>query len=361
MKNKIPAHIGQVEASKNVLESDSIRIQKRPKQNLGQIGKKIQKSSLNKIQAVDNTQFKHVWPTSGTKRYYSNKENGAIYEKRILVTPDLAQTWRQSTLAVEARTGHRLNRNANPKRIVTMARMMQNGQWPYVGDTIKLSPPDEETKEPIIVDGWHRICATIRANLPIEFLVIFNIPHELFAYIDIGRSRNAADILVVNGFLSQKFLASAARTVWYLERREASMQTLLTNPEILNTVENHKQLGEWIDEIRSADNAFQNSVIVAVSYWISRTGDPRADEFLKGLLKGEGNFHSGNPIMTLRRRILNDETLKGWNSKNRIHLMSLMFQAWEYFLTGQKVDKFRVGSAFNWPGGAPYLKIKAAE
>ena len=304
--------------------------------------------------------------SAGEKLASFTTKKGETFDLWLLdVPPELAKQWQDDTRELEARIGRRLNRNPSRGRVKQMAEMLADDDFPFVGDLIRLSPPDPETGKRHILDGGNRISAIIRAQKSLEALVLLGLRREFFPYIDIGAARSSSDLLTIENHPYGPLLSSTARCVWCLERHYNVFSSAIANPKVVDVVRRHESLVHMVEQMsnESSPKNFRVGAIAAAVYWISVTGNPRADEFLEGFLQGI-RLQVGSPILLLRDKLFNEEKLRH-ALRLRGAVLALIFRVWKLFLEGETVQELHVRAAstgrFPWPEGAPYLPIKEVE
>ena len=100
-----------------------------------------------------------------------------------------------------------INRAPNKHNIGYLADEILKGQFVYNGESIIISD------EGHLLDGQHRLMACIEANMPITVNLVEGIPFDAMTTIDTGRSRNAADVLAMNGIQNTTAMATAIKRI----------------------------------------------------------------------------------------------------------------------------------------------------
>jgi hypothetical protein len=86
-----------------------------------------------------------------------------------------------------------------------MASDMAAGRWHMTGEAIKIA------SDGLLLDGQHRLHAVIKADAPVEMMVVVGIAHEAQDLMDSGRARGVHDVLAIHGEKNANTIASAAR------------------------------------------------------------------------------------------------------------------------------------------------------
>lgn len=98
------------------------------------------------------------------------------------------------------------NRPKRTKNIQQWADAMKSDAWGLTGQTIIFS------KKPYrLLDGQHRLLASILAEAPFRSFAVFGIDGNQFALIDSGSRRNNADVLSIAGAKDPSTMAAALR------------------------------------------------------------------------------------------------------------------------------------------------------
>lgn len=94
-------------------------------------------------------------------------------------------------------------RKLNQIRITSYAADMKSGRWQLNGEAIKFA------KSGVLLDGQHRLYAIIRADTPVQMLVIYDIDDDTNIY-DIGSARSLGAILRKNGIADGNYVVLAS-------------------------------------------------------------------------------------------------------------------------------------------------------
>ncbi|RYD66900.1 MAG: hypothetical protein EOP83_03965 [Verrucomicrobiaceae bacterium] len=123
------------------------------------------------------------------------------------------------------------NRTLSSKAIEVIQRQMEQANFRYTGDAIRISTENK------LIDGQHRLVAAINADQSIDCVVVNNLPPDVMSVIDTGRKRSASDQLRLKGVLNASNVVSAINTVFALAARRQAMKA--TTPEIEQFMHNH--------------------------------------------------------------------------------------------------------------------------
>lgn len=139
----------------------------------------------------------------------TTEEQIATFNEMLKLPPDMAKP-----LLFTPELAHHIlenhNRGNRPKRtgnIALWAKKMAAGEWGLTGQTIVFS------KKPFrILDGQHRLAASIAAQAPFRAFAVFGIDPINFDLIDSGARRNAADVLALMNAQDPAVMAGALKT-----------------------------------------------------------------------------------------------------------------------------------------------------
>lgn len=223
------------------------------------------------------------------------------------------------------------NRALNKSRVAGYAKIMKAGQWQLNGESIKFSEDGD------LIDGQHRLHAVVRAAMPIQAIVIRNLPADSFETIDTGRRRSVSDVLGVKGEHNANFLGSALSLIRYYEDGTLRSDTRRYhgdsgNIEMLEAYKRHPRLQFAVEEIATAYNArrfrFASPSALIVAYYLMSSEDrDRALKFMHALISGE-DLKQGDPILALRNRLINLRS-SGVKEK-RGDTLAAIGKAWRY-------------------------------
>lgn len=260
-------------------------------------------------------------------------------------------------------TGRKFSR----MKVAALKRAIDSENYKLTGDAIRFGPRDLSTGKRPLFDGRHRLTAISEGEKSVRSIVMFGLPKDLWMYFDTHKPRLAADLIAAKdeGVSNATRIATAARTVWYLERQLVPnwSQVNLSNPEILGTLDRHDGLYHWTQEVMRGP--LKMGGVAACVYWLMRTGDDRAEGFVEKLISSRADLKITDPIYVVREKILHDSIRLSRNNKGRADLVWLIFKHWKDFInavvpTRIAFQKFKV-DAFPWPGGAPYINLNGVK
>lgn len=106
-----------------------------------------------------------------------------MYARIETITPEIATAYLKKNVK---------NRHVRKNTITKYARDMKNGKW-------QLNPQGISFYEDgSLADGQHRLMAVVSAGVPVDFLVVYDVPNES-TILDYGMKRRIPDILTFAG------------------------------------------------------------------------------------------------------------------------------------------------------------------
>ncbi|CAN0522399.1 unnamed protein product [Laminaria digitata] len=222
------------------------------------------------------------------------------------------------------------NRPPKPNKVQQFAADMTKARWGVTGDTIKFAPDGR------LLDGQNRLAACVRADKPFVTHVVFGIDPQLFGRMDIGKPRNAADVLHIAGYKYASTLASALRWAYLLDTNPYNRETL--QPEfVLELARNHyADIEPFLQNGRSVNRQYAHPAgqVAALIYKFSKSDSAKAQDFVRAWLSGQRN--GKYQIIDTMQALLHSQKA---NNNGRIHELTraaVIVKAWNIFVAGNK-------------------------
>lgn len=150
----------------------------------------------------------------------------------VIITPKKATAWLNITKA----SGFK-NRAILPHLLEKLCSDLKAGKWIHNGESIKLD------KEGVVIDGQHRLLACIKTGIPFIASVAKNVDRDSFPTIDCGCSRNAAQVLRMEGVKYPKTVAAVINTIDQIRTKTIlSRSNVMTNTDSLEFQRDHAEL-----------------------------------------------------------------------------------------------------------------------
>lgn len=114
------------------------------------------------------------------------------------ITPD------QAIVMLEKNT---MNRPVNELNLLSLSNEIAKGTFHFTGESIKFS------EDGTLLDGQHRLMAIIKAGRAAKMLIITGLETDSFKFMDTGRTRQASDVLAIEGFKNPTKLAAMVKLI----------------------------------------------------------------------------------------------------------------------------------------------------
>ncbi|GIV82843.1 MAG: hypothetical protein KatS3mg051_2197 [Anaerolineae bacterium] len=212
----------------------------------------------------------------------------------LRVTPDMAKEWLKNN-------DH--NRTIAKKRVDLYASLMHAGRWYLSSDAIVLDTDGR------LLNGQHRLLAVIQSGVASDFIVGFGWDPEAFYVLDDGKKRSGADALHIEGHVSTKTLAAAAKLIHLFEQGalNSGLTNSLPNAEIIKTVRRHPSLPESVRfASRYTDQAIASappSIFAFLHYVYGREYQGEIEAFVQRCTTGVGIRSKSDPAFLFNKRM----------------------------------------------------------
>lgn len=271
------------------------------------------------------------------------KQQGVL--QKVKVTPDVAKD------LLVLNTKNRMPITDSWKHVV---KEMSEDKWKFTGDTIKVSDI------PTLLDGQHTLIGVAMSGKTQYLNIQTGLDPDVFDVIDVGRNRNAADIISMEGYDSyQTTIASSIKSVIYFTesgRMAANIsRNKVTNEEVTAWVRKNKLNMPLM--LRSCDYAvrelYKKSRVLSIGTWafvyyILRKVDEADAKRFVDMLASEENLSSTNKHAAIYKlmKILRDferiiafsTKLERGGSKPVELKVRYVFRAWNLWRSGVKLE-----------------------
>lgn len=247
------------------------------------------------------------------------------------ITPDLASWWLQMNTH---------NRPVNKAHVAMLADDMIKGRWTMNGEPIQFD------REGRVLNGQHRLHAIIKANIPVQILVVRGLQPIAQDTIDIGAPRRMSHILHLNGYTSVRNLAALAVADWrYTNRPDMTWGTTATTPskvEQLELVNANKTL--YAEAISQAQIAHKKANVAATAYaglfvLVSRAGRLDSwESFHAAVCDGVG-LTSGDARLTFRNLSMRRQNVLSGASWSQQAMLGMGIKAFNFYTAGKPVQR----------------------
>ncbi|KMV19641.1 hypothetical protein ACT17_06275 [Mycolicibacterium conceptionense] len=236
--------------------------------------------------------------------------------------------------AAELLEANTTNRPLSTGTVQTFADAMRRGEWRVTHQGIAVG------SDGVLVDGQHRLAAVIEAGVPVDLTVFTDVDPTTFGVLDIGKRRNAADALAIEGEKNTTQLAAMLRIVWLYDNLSdgawSGGRSRVTNTQVLEVLEKNPKVRDYVHpgEHLSAAIGMNKSAGGAASYLVARANSARKiTPWLDGLIEGAGlakndaRLKLRNHMSSLARRQVG-EARRRYDPREQVSLYLTAFAAW---------------------------------
>lgn len=260
----------------------------------------------------------------------------------MTITPEYAKTILE--------TQNDSNRPIRSKRVDYYAEMMKKGQWKLNGEPICFD------KFGVLVNGQHRLCAVVKANVPIDFLVVHNVEDGSYSTYDNGLNRKTSDSFAYYNIPNSAQVSSVVRKFYLLSINDninivdgslmSAQNAKMSNQDLLNTYSLYSATFQWATNYAAAlSNNLKLFTISEIGGVISYLviGLEYDKDLVCGFMdrlfqyKTDKDFNS---CKLLRERIVKSSLSKVKLSSR--YKQNLLVRAWEHYLTATEVKVLKV-------------------
>lgn len=207
-------------------------------------------------------------------------------------------------LAADLLRNNSHNRPLRKSLVSQFARDMESGQWQVNGEAIQISVTGR------VLNGQHRLTAIVSANVPVQMLVVRNVPDDSFSTIDTGMKRTVGQILGMKDVKNSSVVASAARWILMIERMINSTNdmavSIISAPQIMDCIAQHPSIHHYAALHAGSSNL--KSLIPSACHAVhvlgaEKYGQDNVDDWIDSIGSG-ANIGKGDPAYMLRERLI---------------------------------------------------------
>lgn len=227
------------------------------------------------------------------------------------------------------------NRNCSERTVAIYANSIKKGLWKE--DTFELI---KISKSGRILDGQHRLKAIIKANIPINLHIAYELNDDIFDVLDTGKKRNPSDVFKINNVKNGNSLPSMIQLYFSLKNNHSIRSTGLTktNTELLSTYEENSIFWDMV-ATKSLTWYHNFSKILPPQYvggfyaFFYEIDSENANKFMDDLANGTTENKS---ILVLRKRLVDDKvSLRKISSEIKF---ALIIKTWNFFRLNKTVS-----------------------
>lgn len=250
--------------------------------------------------------------------------------RECVVTPEIAR---------ELLDKNTNNRKLSRRRVDSLVKIMQRGEWQYNGDTIRIS------KTGRLLDGQHRLSAIERSGIPQKYIIVDGLDDESFTTIDIGSARNASQMLGIAGAKNTTALAAAAKMHLMLEKCgrpiHGSPDKQVTHTQIVDFAENNDELlaSSTFSKKKWVAKYVGPSITTFCHYEFGLVDPDSRDSFFNQLISGDFSYQN-SPIRFVRDLLIEE---RGSSYRpDRLKRIGLIFKAFRLYQARQPAKIVRL-------------------
>lgn len=249
--------------------------------------------------------------------------------------------------AAELLANNNHNRSVNSRSVDRLTATITAGEWKFNAQPIQIA------KDGTLLDGQHRLLACVKANRAIQSLIIWNAQMDSQETMDMGKSRNVADILRLRGYKNQTAVAALGRRVALAEAYGFKAGITISfrevsNGAILRAAERTSELSRYVNYAKTVADLckFNSGLTGYLVWWLDQVDREDSDYFWDKLFTGDG-LQTGQGIYALRQFALNRDVKNRGTYLHNIQTAGIVLKAWNRFRSGEPVARlnFRVGGS----------------
>jgi len=254
-----------------------------------------------------------------------------------LITPLLAEHYL---------TKNTTNRRVTQTNVDYLTDQMRKGLYKEnTGETIKFSRSGK------LIDGQHRLLAIVKSGKSFKFTIAEDLEDNVFHVLDTGKTRNAGDILSIEGYKYANVIAGAIKFILQIEEGMTTKvgQKKYPNEVVVNYLKNNPDIEDICSNAQhSIYNNFRvlsPSTIAGLYKLMLSKGhsDEIVSNFFEKYSTGLG-IGPTSPIYLLRSRFIQDSI-----NKSKIKPMdkvALLIHTFNLYVKGRVVSCLKIPDEF---------------
>lgn len=227
-------------------------------------------------------------------------------------------------------TGKYRQRPLNERDVAKYATDMKAGNWGVTGQGISF---DEDGN---LIDGQHRLAAVMRSGVTIEMVVIWDLESHVskqvrtIDVIDIGKKRQVAQQLRIDGFEYYAEIGAAARCLLFLAC--GNIPRNFSPPQVIATANLMRNNITKILQVLGKDRASKvklRGYIVAPLVLLG-TSEPDTAELFATEFNEMTNLSKTSPVLHYARFLERPTTVKGGDAYRQLAMSALASALFSY-------------------------------
>ena len=161
------------------------------------------------------------------------------------------------------------NRKVRMSWVNTMAQDIKDDRWNY--DISEVDQGLSITPDGTLINGQHRCHAVIKADKPIKVWVNFDVPMDLYNYMDCGKVRSPKDFITVPNATN---IASLAKFLYTLENGKSSLKSTTQGVLIASKGKDHGHINTQTSRQQIIDTVNERNDYLQHIYLMSQRTSP---------------------------------------------------------------------------------------
>lgn len=251
----------------------------------------------------------------------------------MVISPKQARLW------LEKNT---MNRPINEGNLSFLTSEIQRNNFHITGESIKIA------EDGTLLDGQHRLMAIVKSGMAVKMFVIQGLPKDSFKYMDTGRTRQASDVLAIEGIKNSSKMAALAKFVMSFSKnkfdnvynKHDQKRSKITNADVSDFVnKNHESLLDSYEYgFGHKKKLISGGYIAGLHYIFKKINRAQADAFINDIVVGE-NLSKSSPAFILREKFITDSRNK--RKMSNVEKLALVCKAWNLYRQNKTVVSLR--------------------
>lgn len=231
------------------------------------------------------------------------------------------------------------NRRVDQKVVDQYSRDISNGDWQLNGETISLDHDGN------LINGQHRCLAIVKANRPVQTILVTGLPPKVKDTIDGGKKRTYGDRLKMRGY--KNYSSLAGNITFMFQIASGNHKASLSAKEMDRVLETHPNLTESCALARSSFKG-QATYLGAVHYIGTYLGyKAQADAFAQVMRDGQATYK--NDAAVYYREFIYRDMVKA--QRSTLDFRRRLFVAtWNKFYKREPLTRARIPKQFSIKG-----------
>lgn len=266
---------------------------------------------------------------------------------QIKITHDLSKKLLQNNV---------FNRSHSKSNLRFIEGQMNGDRMKLNGETIKI------TKEGHIMDGQHRLMASVNTKKSFDAFIIFGLDKKAFTTLDTGKMRTAADIISVERHKDHELLAATAKMVLSIKTGTRGLVagglkgTKFDNQDVLDFVETTDRFIDRVYEAKKIWKQIRNprfvpaKIFAAMYFLFSELNIIETEKFMKAFAFGYGEYISENsPALILRNTFIKWKSDNKRIRRNSFDKCVVIAKAWNAHRTNKEIKRLNFKNGEEMP------------